>query len=391
MKTRKNKPSSKLTNTYIKRYTRRKRGGKVIGSGGYGCVFRPALKCKGASKRLSKTISKLMLNKHVKHESSEIDKFLPILKKIPNYKNYFIIENHNVCHPAPLTKSDLNNFELKCKPLIKRNINAKNINNKLDEISSLNLQDGGFDLGKYIYSGLTMDEMKNVNTLMIQLLVNGIIPMNERHVYHADVKESNMVINLRDKHIRLIDWGLSAYTTGKTIPNIMRDKPLQYNLPFSIILFNDTFKIMYSLFILNNPNNINAKSIEDFVKIYMKDWIKERGKGHIKTITAIWQGITGKQNIQDSYIVPYLSAILLEYTRNGKFDLIGYFKNVFLKQIDIWGFIMSYSAFLETGYTNNQINQLILNYLYLTPTEPINVDNLVNDLQNLFLNDSIIQ
>ena len=29
----------------------RNKGGKVIASGGYGCVFDPALKCEGASKR----------------------------------------------------------------------------------------------------------------------------------------------------------------------------------------------------------------------------------------------------------------------------------------------------------------------------------------------------
>jgi glutamate dehydrogenase (NAD(P)+) len=36
-----------------------------------------------------------MLNKHVKREYMEITKYLPILQKIPNYKNYFIIEGAN--------------------------------------------------------------------------------------------------------------------------------------------------------------------------------------------------------------------------------------------------------------------------------------------------------
>ena len=381
MKTRKYKQSRRR----LGQRKTHKRGGKVIGSGGYGCVFRPALRCNGTRKRVSKTISKLMLNKHVKREYMEITKYLPILQKIPNYKNYFIIEGANICQPAPLTRQDLDNFDTKCKVLRKRDINAKNINSNLDKISSLNLQDGGVELGTYIYSGLSLDGMKDLNGRMIQLLMNGILPMNKYDVYHADIKEANIVVDT-SKYVRLIDWGLSMYTaSGKNIPSVVQDKPLQYNLPFSIILFNNTFKTMYSTFLKTIPtSNLDNNSVGGFLKTYLEKWNKKRGKGHIKTITSIWSGITGKQNIQETIIIPYLSTILLEYTRNGQFDTIGYFKNVFLKLIDLWGFIICYAAFLETGYKNEKINNLILNYLYRKPTENINIDELLYDLRNLF-------
>ena len=380
MKTRKYKSSRRRRKTY-------KQGGKVIGSGGYGCVFRPALRCNGTRKRASKTISKLMLNKYVKREYMEITKYLPILRKIPNYNNYFIIEGANICQPAPLTRMDLINFDTKCKVLRKRDINVKNINNNLDKISSINLQDGGVELGTYIYSGLSLDGMKDLNARMIQLLVDGILPMNKYHVYHADIKEANIVVDM-SKYVRLIDWGLSMYTTtanGKNIPDVLRDKPLQYNLPFYIILFNNTFKTMYSTFLKTTAtSHLDNNSVGIFLKGYVEKWNKKRGKGHIKTITSIWSGITGKQNIQETIIIPYLSVILLEYTRDGEFDAIGYFKNVFLKLLDLWGFIICYAAFLETGYKNEKINNLIINYLYRKPTENINIDDLVHDLKNIF-------
>jgi serine/threonine protein kinase len=210
--------------------------------------------------------------------------------------------------------------------------------------------------------------------------------MNKYHVYHADIKEANMVVDAGSKYVRLIDWGLSMYTaSGKNIPDVLLGKPLQYNLPFSIILFNNTFKTMYSTFLKTMPtSNLDNNSVGEFLKTYLEKWNTKRGKGHIKTITSIWRGITGKQNIQETIIIPYLSAILLEYTRNGEFDTIGYFKNVFLKLIDLWGFIICYSAFLETGYKNEKINNLILNYLYRKPTENINIDELLYDLRNLF-------
>ena len=379
MKTRKYKPSSRR---FGQRKTR-KQGGKVIGSGGYGCVFRPALRCNGTRKRASKTISKLMLNKYVKREYMEITKYLPILQKIPNYKNYFIIEGANICQPAPLSRADLSDFDAKCKVLRKRDIVAKNINKNLDKLSSLNLQDGGVELGNYIYSGLSLDGMKELNARMIQLLVHGILPMNKSHVYHADIKEANIVVDT-SKYVRLIDWGLSMYTaSGKNIPDVLQNKPLQYNLPFSIILFNNTFKTMYSTF-LKTTTYLDNNSLGGFLKEYLEKWNKKRGKGHIKTITSIWSDITGKQHIQESIIIPYLTAILLEYTRNGEFDKIGYFKNVFLKLLYLWGFIICYSAFLETGYKNEKINNLILTYLYRTPTENIDIDKLLHDLRNLF-------
>jgi hypothetical protein len=60
MKTRKYKQSRRRRKTH-------KHGGKVIGSGGYGCVFRPALRCNGTRKSVSKTISKLNLSLKIVH------------------------------------------------------------------------------------------------------------------------------------------------------------------------------------------------------------------------------------------------------------------------------------------------------------------------------------
>ena len=46
-------------------------GGRVIASGGFGCVFSPSLKCKG-KKREKNKISKVMTKKHAIAEYNEI-------------------------------------------------------------------------------------------------------------------------------------------------------------------------------------------------------------------------------------------------------------------------------------------------------------------------------
>ena len=50
-----------------------KQGGKVLASGGFGCVFKPALKCVGKNKRDKDKISKLMTNRHATDEYDEIE------------------------------------------------------------------------------------------------------------------------------------------------------------------------------------------------------------------------------------------------------------------------------------------------------------------------------
>jgi hypothetical protein len=55
------------TNTLKKRTSKPNKmtyGGKVIASGGYGCIFRPALKCVNKP-RPKNEVSKLMTNKHI--------------------------------------------------------------------------------------------------------------------------------------------------------------------------------------------------------------------------------------------------------------------------------------------------------------------------------------
>ena len=73
--------------------------------------------------------------------------------------------------------------------------------------------------------------------------------MNELHVYHGDIKDSNVLISKKNNTIiaRLIDWGLSVHysvtNNNNTFPKTLYRRPFQYNAPFSNILFNKEFII----------------------------------------------------------------------------------------------------------------------------------------------------
>jgi len=394
-------------------------GGKVIASGGFGCIFEPELKCKfgmgSSDKRNYNKITKLMTVKNAKKEYNTIQRFKNVLTKVPNYSNYFLIEGFYLCEPDKLTKSDLENFNKKCKALKKKGITVKNINSSLDKLNALNMPNGGIDVSKYLKQNISPQKLIDLNNSLIDLLINGIVPMNKLKVYHFDIKDSNILVKESNglMNTRLIDWGLSVYHDVELKNNIIaikRGRPFQYNTPFSIILFNSEFIKRYNHFIKKNPNP-NYYLIREFVVNFIFIWNKIRGVGHLNTINRIIKNFTYKNlfaiekkqvkehfieyNFTYYYIVEYITKILLKFTVNNEFKIIDYYNQVFLKIVDIWGFLMVYETIYERLYEKynnlnyyeiqfiNKIKYIFFHFLYESPTNEINIEELVNELTNL--------
>jgi hypothetical protein len=422
-----------------------KEGGKVLASGGFGCVFTPALKCIGKNKRDEDKISKLMTNRHAKEEYDEIQYINTKLNKIPNYKNYFLIDDYTLCKPTKLTNNDLNNFR-ECSALKKEKITAKNINKSLDKLLAINMPYGGNTVENFIMNNKKYDKLIDLNNKLLELLTNGILKMNKKHIYHSDVKASNVLImtqNDNNMKTRLIDWNLAVeYIPFKNneFPKNWRNRPLQFNVPFSIILFTDSFVDSYSKFLSKKENKVllsnsgsNRENLFLFMKKYFNSWMKERGQGHYKYINKImymlfkndvikihgenyyrddshesddsddsYDNDDIKKYVETNYTIPciinYLVDILTQFIkikRDGSLDMRYYLDNIFIKLIDIWGFIISYLPLYELLFENydnltpkqnqvfNKLKYIFLNYLYESKTKVIKVDNLENDLKEL--------
>jgi len=404
-------------------------GGKVFASGGFGCAFLPALKCEGSKKRETTKISKLMTEKYAISEYEEIIKIKDMLKHIPNFYNYFLLNNINICRPSKITTTDLKNFNKKCNALPKANITKKNINKSLDKLLLLNIPNGGIPVDDYIYENGSLQKMADVNFSLISLLNNGIILMNKSNVYHCDIKDSNILLKEENGQLkaRLIDWGLSTeYKPFKDepFPKTWRNRPFQYNVPFSVIIFSDYFVQKYTEYI-KNGGQTDVDSLRPFVIDYIHFWIKERGAGHYKLMNEIMYILFSREltSVVDKetkdhlieidftlvYITNYIVEVLRHFTKfrkDGSLNLRDYLDNVFIQIVDIWGFIITYFPMLELFYDNYDklsdsqikiyelLKSLFIVYLYSPRIEPINITDLNSDLNKLneyLKNESILE
>jgi serine/threonine protein kinase len=376
-------------------------GGKAIDAGSFGCAFRPSLKCAADTAKHNpntKYISKLMQKTHGEKEMAEINKVKNVIENIPDNDKYFLVANAYMCQPAELQAEDFKDFDKTCELFTSEGINADNINANLEKLTLLNIPDGGMTLDSYFKQILvrTNKDMNKqfikVNSAMIQLLVNGIVPINKNKLNHFDVKGNNILIGQEDGQARLIDWGIASENNGTTLPREITDSFIHFNNPFSYIFFNAAVKdwlpteyarIKASAYFPHK--DAGQAEILKVVAVNLLNKIMEKDQGHYQVIVKevlhniykIFAVDNGRNTIDynvlaQNTVIEYIQMVLLKYVDdNGKFSDIQYFYKVFTKNVDIWGFLMCYESILIYGidYTNAATNA---SSIYIMDKEIIN-------------------
>ena len=415
----KNKTRKKTKQRIRKKTKRTAVGGEAIAAGGFGCVFKPALKCKDKASRTI-GISKLLTDRDATDEMKEIKKIKPYLSKIPNFEKYFLINDITSCSPMNLTADDKKNFDKKCnswakRNIVNKNITASNINSNLTDLKIINMVDGGIDVKGWLSKEpLTNARLVTFNNIMITLLLKGVKPMNDQGVIHHDLKDTNILIDERND-ARIIDWGLVGVSTdAKKVPSVVLNRPIQYNTPFSSMLISNTFLTKYSEYLKYIKSNDIAFSRENLrifaLNRYFK-WLKEKGEGHNEYLNMVFKDIfkdqiesaeltSKKLNINTFnaasfyyyFMAKYIVDILATHSTVNGFAIVKYFTEVYIHNADVWGLCSAYfvlfSAKTQMGSKENKLflnrlRDILVENIFTNGGRKIDVEKLARELKSL--------
>lgn len=392
--------------------TKRRRGGKAIASGTYGCVFKnPPLQCASMSGKASvssksasvskrtppSSVSKLMLANFVASEMQSIRAVQEIIQDIPHKERYFLVAKATSCTPpAPLKEAtSLPGFDTVCKNLVKKGITANNVNRRLGSLGLINMPDGGVDLDQ-IWHGIFRSTEPQVqeryfikfNNHLIELLLKAVQPLNQRGMLHNDLKDSNVMVNVKTLRPRIIDWGLACTFLPnriKAVPSTLYDRSLNFNRPVGGILFRTGV-----------PGRVRASQDPEQAAVlaaHILQTVLAEKPGHYESITQrLLPSIYGIQDIKHSnqLLVANLTVILQTFNNDdGTFDALNYFKQVYQHNADVVGFLMCFKKLLNLPAVSDQLKQG-LQQIYKTyvfgvdyATRVIPLPQLAGDLRHL--------
>jgi hypothetical protein len=168
----------------------------------------------------------------------------------------------------------------------------------------------------------------------------------------------------------------------------------------------------YSKYI-KEGGKIDTESLKPFIIEYIYSWLKERGSGHYSYINQIMfmlfsneLGDINKSDkeklIESEFTLPYISnyiiEVLINFTKFRQDDTLNlriYLDTIFIKIVDIYGFIISYLPIFQALFENySKLNQMELNlfealkeifikYLFSPRIETINESELTSKLKEL--------
>ena len=351
-----------------KRNFRRKtrKGGAVIGAGGFGCVFRPPLRCPGEGDvGEGPRVTKLMSSSDADHEYHMITRFNKTISTIPNHDSFFLTAPVSLCNVDPelISHSDL----VPAPGIGGCDITVKDLRNNPEDYKLLQLPDGGVPLKMYLKDAAgEWDEAEFLQfvSYMTALLLGGIVPANEKGLYNMDVKGDNIVVDGKGRP-RLIDWGTGCQTDGCVLDARLLGAPTlytglhaheQYNVPCIVAMAfekacfpkweggvcineGDETGILRQEWkrAMANPNLANIRSlVDDFIST---------GHGEYLLNNILNWVAPGKGYMT---LFGYTIKNVKEYTdAEGNFKADAFYAN-FYNNVDPWGWAMTVSM-LQTS------------------------------------------
>ncbi len=191
-------------------------GGELIGSGSFGCVFHPALKCENQTTIHGDMVSKIFFGDDSKESANEEIKVDKLIKKIQGYQEWSYIWDKN-CLPQKfekIIKTDHN--IIKC--LDEHHINESTFNKNRRMLQGLYagkpfsiILENKFKNGSFTNKKKFISYFYDIIRLMKPLFL-GLIKLYDNKLSHSDIKTDNIMVDTQG--CKYIDFGLSAKITN---------------------------------------------------------------------------------------------------------------------------------------------------------------------------------
>lgn len=345
------------------------KAGKAIGAGSVGCVFSPALRCKGDTQRQHNYVSKLLTVDNADRETRLLSEIHEVLRSIPSSEEYFVTEAH-MCTPEPLSAEDLEGFNETCT-------NFRDARYNLEDYAIIQMPNAGLSIFDHASNGLGTNYIafERLNIALMRLLQHGIVPMNKAGVFHMDIKEDNVVYD--DRRARLIDWD-RANTVNKSM-NAAINRPVAFCL-----VEQQMARPLASALRGADPSKYN--SIAQKIVRYITVLHGELLNGFF-TYTFQRRDLTLKDALVDQ-----IETALNTFVSDGNFNWAAY-NAVVQHNYDIYGLIEVYAFvfyyFKEFFQVENKKLQECRNFLakYMFSSDYLldryNVEEIINDLKAL--------
>ena len=192
--------ASSVTNTPDKPENSNADSPKFLGSGTYGCAYKPPIQCNDGDQHPN-AITKLMTSDNANDEIKEYD----VIKKV-DPEGLFTVSALRVCKPN-LSSPDLRSYVDKtCTPTK---------NKELEKLALIVLEDGGIDLDKMVKNinrisdkDVRRYEIKKMLVRMMDI-ITGVDKFTAAGIAHRDIKLQNTVFNEDTGATKFIDFGMT--------------------------------------------------------------------------------------------------------------------------------------------------------------------------------------
>ena len=326
---------------------------RIIGQGTYGCVYKPEIECKDSTKSDTEYISKIQNNNYFSKKEIDIGK---MIINIEDYSDYFApIESS-----CPINYAKIDNKSLaSCKPYKKNSEGFISCRIRYVGRNSL-----GKTLGRILSGGRETKQkldqyFRRIADMHIYLL-NSVSILNKNGIMHMDLKENNIMFDIKKKLPIIIDFGLSYKTKKLSIENYIEKAQNQFGVSNSewynpwaieVVLLSNISNMMRQI---SYSNEVKDQIMEDDKLEILKNSCDEYIKMH---------------NI---FKINLFSKEEIEQYRNSLIKFIDGFKKK--KWIEIWDILTS----TYESWDNYSLTVLFVNEL--------NMLNLIdNDKKDMFI------